>query len=75
MKISIYKNIKTVVPTKNLDLPIVLEYIKSGKFDKQISAIRLETDKTKRNLLKQNLPYNKEKPWHKEAFWIGLFRF
>ena len=57
MKISIYKHIKTVTPIKDLDIHQVLESIKSGKWEKQISSIRIETDKDRRNLLKSKLQY------------------
>lgn len=57
MKVSIYKHIKQVVPIKELDLFEVLEFIKNGKYKKEVSELRLETNKTKRNELKQKLNY------------------
>ena len=57
MKVSIFKHIKIVTPYKDLDVFEVLDYIKTGKWKKQVSELRTETDKTKRNELKSKLPY------------------
>lgn len=57
MKISYYKHIKTVSPTKNLDVFKILDLIKGGFLKKEIALIRVESDKTIRNELKSRLPY------------------
>ena len=58
MHISIFKDIKSVTPKfKSVSVFEVLESIKNGKYRKQVSAIRVETDKTLRNKLKSNLEY------------------
>ena len=57
MKISIFKNIRSTIPYKNVDIHEVLEEIKQGKWKKPISALRLETDKKVRNELKSKLEY------------------
>lgn len=57
MKVSLFKNIKSVSPSFEYDVLKVLEKIRSGFYKKQIALLRVETDKTKRNELKSLLPY------------------
>lgn len=58
MHISIFKDIKSVTPKfKAVSVYDVLESIKTGKYKPQVSAIRVETDKNKRNQLKSKLEY------------------
>jgi len=57
MKVSFFKDIKSVSPLKDVNALKVVEEIKSGKYKEQVSQVRLETDKKKRNELKQKLPY------------------
>lgn len=57
MKVSIYKNIKSVAPLKDTSVFKVLELIKGGQYKTQIAAIRIESAKEERNALKQKLPY------------------
>lgn len=58
MNISIFKDIKSVTPKfKAVTVYEVLESIKTGKYKKQVTDIRVETDKTKRNHLKSKLEY------------------
>jgi len=57
MRISIYKNIKSVSPLKDTSAIKVLEEIKSVKYKKQIAQIRGAEDKETKNYLKSRLPY------------------
>lgn len=57
MKISIYKNIKSVIPIKDTSVFKVLDSIQKGEYKEKIANIRLEKDKEKRNVLKSYLPY------------------
>lgn len=57
MKISVYKNIKSTVPTKDTSVFKVLESIRNGQYKQSIASIRLVTDKESRNELKSKLPY------------------
>lgn len=56
MTVSIFKSILAVAAGYHRDVFQILERIRSGKSADLISRIRLETDKEKRNLLKQQLP-------------------
>jgi hypothetical protein len=57
MRISIYKNIKSVAPYKDSTVFKVLELIKKGEYKNNVSLIRIEEDKAVRNELKSKLPY------------------
>lgn len=57
MKISIYKNIKSVAPIKDTTVFKVLDSIQKGEYKDKISKIRIEHEKTVRNELKAKLPY------------------
>lgn len=57
MKVSIYKDIKSVAPLRDTTVFKVLDLIKSGKYKTQIAKIRIEEEKEVRNTLKQKLPY------------------
>jgi len=57
MKISLFKNIKSVAPIKDTSVLKILDEILVCKYKDSISKIRIETDKTKRNELKARLPY------------------
>jgi hypothetical protein len=57
MRISIYKNINSTIPIKDTSVFKVLSDIKEGVYRENVSKIRLETNKQKRNALKEKLPY------------------
>ena len=57
MRVSFFKNIKTVAPIKDTYALSVLELIRSGKYKNEVADIRVQNDKTKRNALKAKLPY------------------
>jgi hypothetical protein len=57
MKISLFKNIKSVAPLKDTSVLRVLEAIKTGAYKTKIASIRIEDEKSKRNELKALLPY------------------
>lgn len=57
MRISLYKNIKSTVPIKDTSVFRVLDKIREGEYKVQVSSVRVETDKTKRNEIKSKLPY------------------
>ena len=57
MRVSYFKNIKSVIPIKDTSVFKVLQEIKEGKHKEQVANIRVSTDKKKRNDLKQKLPY------------------
>lgn len=57
MKVSLYKNIKSVAPLKDTSVFKVLDLIKKENYKQQIAIIRYESDKEKRNELKSQLPY------------------
>jgi hypothetical protein len=57
MRVSIFKNIKSVAPLKDTSVLKVLESIRSSEYKNRIGLIRVERDKTKRNELKSKLPY------------------
>ena len=57
MKVSFFRDIKSVSPLKEVNALSVVEEIKSGKYKEQVATVRLETEKKKRNELKQKLPY------------------
>ena len=57
MRISVYKNIKSVAPLKDTSVLKILDAIQKGVYKKQIALIRIESDKSKRNELKSQLPY------------------
>jgi hypothetical protein len=57
MRISIFKNIKSVSPIKDTSVLKVLEFIRDEKLKEAIASIRIEKDKTKRNELKSKLQY------------------
>jgi hypothetical protein len=57
MRISIFKNIKSVAPIKDTKALSVLELIRDGKYKDAIAKIRIEPDKEIRNRLKAKLPY------------------
>ena len=57
MRISIFKNIKSIAPIKDTSVLKVLESIRSSEYKNRIGLIRIENDKTKRNELKAKLPY------------------
>jgi hypothetical protein len=57
MRISIFKNIKSVAPIKDTSVLKVLDFIKQEKIKEAIASIRIEKDKTKRNELKSKLQY------------------
>lgn len=57
MRLSVYKNIKSVAPIKDTSVLKVLDSIQKGDYKKNIAGIRIEPDKTERNKLKSQLPY------------------
>ena len=57
MRISQFKNIKQTGNPSNRSLFTVLTEIKQGQYKSLIAKIRLETNKEKRQELKQQLPY------------------
>jgi len=57
MRVSYFKNIKSIIPIKDTSVFKVLQEIKELKHKEQVAKIRLEKDKKKRNNLKQRLPY------------------
>lgn len=57
MRISCYKNIKSVSPVKDTSVFKVLESIKSVEYKNRIGKIRIESNKEERNKLKSQLPY------------------
>jgi hypothetical protein len=57
MRISVYKNIKSIAPLKDTSVLKVLDEIKNGTYKKPIASIRIEPDKVIRNELKSKLPY------------------
>jgi hypothetical protein len=57
MRVSIFKNIKSIAPIKDTSVLKVLESIRSSEYKNRIGLIRVERDKTKRNELKSKLPY------------------
>jgi hypothetical protein len=57
MRISVYKNIKSVAPIKDTSVLKVLSSIQKGDYKKNIANIRIESDKGERNKLKALLPY------------------
>ena len=57
MRVSIFKNIKSIAPIKDTSVLKVLESIRSSEYKNRIGLIRIENDKTKRNELKAKLPY------------------
>ena len=54
--ITIFKNIKETSTPFHRSVDFVLNRIKEGKHKELIKSIRKETDKSKRNILKKNLP-------------------
>jgi hypothetical protein len=57
MRISIYKNIKSIAPLKDTSVLKVLDAIQRGTYKKQIASVRIESEKSERNKLKSQLPY------------------
>lgn len=57
MRISLFKNIKSVAPLRDTTVLKILENIRDGEYKHKISEIRVLTDKAKRNDLKSKLPY------------------
>jgi hypothetical protein len=57
MRISIFKNIKSVAPIKDTSVLKVLDLIREEKFKDEVSKIRIEKNKDKRNELKSKLQY------------------
>ena len=57
MRVSYFKNIKSIIPIRDTSVFKVLQEIKELKHKEQVAKIRLEKDKKKRNNLKQRLPY------------------
>lgn len=57
MRISYFKNIKSVAPLKDTSVTKILEEIRDGKYRDQVFEIRGATDKDKRNKLKSKLSY------------------
>jgi hypothetical protein len=57
MRVSIFKNIKSIAPVKDTSVLKVLESIRSSEYKNRIGSIRVETDKAKRNELKSKMPY------------------
>ena len=57
MRISFFKNIKTVAPIRDTSALSILELIRNGKYKNEIADIRVQLDKAKRNELKAKLPY------------------
>jgi hypothetical protein len=57
VRVSIFKNIKSIAPLKDTTVQRVLKSISTGDYKKEISNIRIITNKEKRNELKQNLSY------------------
>jgi hypothetical protein len=57
MRISIFKNIKSVAPLKDTSVLTILEVIRNGKYKDKIADIRVKSKKEDRNALKQTLPY------------------
>ena len=56
MKITIFKDIKSTSQPFYVDVSIILTRIQEGKSKDLVKKIRLEKDKSKRNLIKQSLP-------------------
>jgi len=56
MKITIFQNIKDTSQPFFVDVGVVLKRIQEGKTKELVKKIRLEKDKSKRNILKQSLP-------------------
>ena len=56
MKITIFKNLKNTSQPFYVDVSLILKRIQEGKSKDLVKRIRLEKDKSKRNLLKQSLP-------------------
>jgi len=56
MEITIFKDIKDTAQPFYRDVSIILDRIKKGASQEIVRAIRSESDKEKRNLLKQSLP-------------------
>jgi len=57
MRVSVFKNIKSVAPLKDTSVLKVLDLIKEEKIKEAIASIRIEKDKEKRNELKSKLQY------------------
>ena len=57
MRVSIFKNIKSIAPIKDTSVLKILESIRSSEYKNRIGQIRVETDKAKRNELKSKMPY------------------
>jgi hypothetical protein len=57
MKISLFKNIKSIAPQKDTGVLKILDSIKSGEYKSKIAKIRIEPEKSERNKLKSQLPY------------------
>lgn len=57
MRVSFFKNIKTVAPIRDTSALSILELIRNGKYKNEIADIRVQKDKEKRNELKSKLPY------------------
>ena len=57
MRVSIFKNIKSIAPVKDTSVLKILESIRSSEYKNRIGSIRVETDKAKRNELKSKMPY------------------
>ena len=57
MRVSIFKNIKSIAPVKDTSVLKILESIRSSEYKNRIGQIRVETDKAKRNELKSKMPY------------------
>ena len=56
MKVTIFKNIKNTSQPFYVDVSQILSRIQEGKSKDLVKRIRLEKDKSKRNLIKQLLP-------------------
>jgi len=52
MRVSVYKNIKSIAPLKDTSVLKVLDEIKNGHYKKPIASIRIEPDKKIRSELK-----------------------
>ena len=57
MKVSVYKNIKSIAPLKDTSCLKILDSIKNGAYKIKVANIRIESEKSKRNELKSQLPY------------------
>ena len=57
MRISKFKNIRSVAPIKDTSVLKIIDDIKKGTHKTQVSKIRIESDKAERNKLKALLPY------------------